>query len=673
MKTLILLLFISATLFAQSIWTELNGPIKNNINYFAHDVICTDNGITYFSENGIKRAFPDLKTYHISKSGDNYLLCADQSLFYSNDRINWGISQSPNVKFNKTLEINGLLYACTQNGILVSEYNGASWSPFALNDNIVDFQILSNSAIFCAVSENSFYYTKDLASTWKTFNLGLSSNKITGIDIFAYYAGENDIMLTSYNGCFFIDSDDLGDSTKAWEQRNNGLTNLEVNCFTSYNEVHRIGTNSGIFYTSDKGLTWKKNSGMDLPIIQLEGTKAITKKGGSYIAPNVLANASYALSGFTNYTAIAVKSSNEVYIGTKGHGIFKSIDGGANFIYLTNGLTDFRIQDIMLDDFNNIYVATPSGVFKSVNDGLNWEAINPLNKNVQCLIKSAQGHELDNFGGGEAAFYLLETNNNWNGGPNSLVGKMYGVAYNPQMNKYIAACDGGIFTSAIDFIAWTKIESFRGRSIAIGKNGEIYVGLNLGTIKRTTDFGSTWENAGWLSSDAIRDLVVDNEGNIYAAHAYGVSKSTNKGDSWSLFVDGFTDPNAVLETECLAINTSGYLFAGTKGVGAYRTTNPVTSLESENEPLPNDFILYQNYPNPFNPSTVIEFALPETGNVSLKVFNSIGEEVAELVNNEMIAGYHSINFDASSLTSGIYFYRITTGNFTQTNKMILLR
>ena len=96
--------------------------------------------------------------------------------------------------------------------------------------------------------------------------------------------------------------------------------------------------------------------------------------------------------------------------------------------------------------------------------------------------------------------------------------------------------------------------------------------------------------------------------------------------------------------------------------------------------LPTEYSLSQNYPNPFNPSTVIEFALPTNGNVSLKVFNSIGEEVAELVNQEMNAGYHSVNFNASTssatatnLSSGIYFYRISAGHFVKTNKMILLR
>ncbi len=89
--------------------------------------------------------------------------------------------------------------------------------------------------------------------------------------------------------------------------------------------------------------------------------------------------------------------------------------------------------------------------------------------------------------------------------------------------------------------------------------------------------------------------------------------------------------------------------------------------------LPNEFSLNQNYPNPFNPSTTISFALPKRADVKLTVYNSIGEKVAELINQNMSAGYHNINFDASSLSSGLYLYRISAGNFVDVKKMLLLK
>lgn len=89
--------------------------------------------------------------------------------------------------------------------------------------------------------------------------------------------------------------------------------------------------------------------------------------------------------------------------------------------------------------------------------------------------------------------------------------------------------------------------------------------------------------------------------------------------------------------------------------------------------IPNKFNLEQNFPNPFNPSTTIKFALPQKSNVTITVYNSIGEEVQVLLNNFMDAGYHQVNFNTSGLASGIYFYTLKAGNFIQTKKMILLK
>ncbi|MDP3147587.1 MAG: GLUG motif-containing protein [Ignavibacteria bacterium] len=100
-------------------------------------------------------------------------------------------------------------------------------------------------------------------------------------------------------------------------------------------------------------------------------------------------------------------------------------------------------------------------------------------------------------------------------------------------------------------------------------------------------------------------------------------------------------------------------------------------IEIEIKNIPNKFELYQGYPNPFNPSTTIKFSLPVDSKVVLEVFNSIGEKVAVLVNQEMTAGYHTVNFSAqggaSSLSSGVYIYRLVTKNFSAEKKIILMK
>lgn len=100
---------------------------------------------------------------------------------------------------------------------------------------------------------------------------------------------------------------------------------------------------------------------------------------------------------------------------------------------------------------------------------------------------------------------------------------------------------------------------------------------------------------------------------------------------------------------------------------------PITTSTEENANAPDTFRLHQNYPNPFNPSTVISFQLPKSSKVTLKVFDILGQEVATPVNGRKSAGSHKIKFDASNLSSGMYIYRISAGDFVQTQKMMLIK
>ncbi|MBT8384053.1 MAG: T9SS type A sorting domain-containing protein, partial [Ignavibacteria bacterium] len=105
--------------------------------------------------------------------------------------------------------------------------------------------------------------------------------------------------------------------------------------------------------------------------------------------------------------------------------------------------------------------------------------------------------------------------------------------------------------------------------------------------------------------------------------------------------------------------------------GVYSSSS-ATPVE-DGSTLPESYSLLQNYPNPFNPSTTIEFTLPAEGNVKLVLFDAVGKEVDVIAANDFSAGNHSINYNASNLPSGVYFYRIESGSFIQSKKMILMK
>jgi hypothetical protein len=107
-------------------------------------------------------------------------------------------------------------------------------------------------------------------------------------------------------------------------------------------------------------------------------------------------------------------------------------------------------------------------------------------------------------------------------------------------------------------------------------------------------------------------------------------------------------------------------------MGAVKVLVP-TGVDDDPSGLPTAFALAQNYPNPFNPVTVIDFALPKSGQVKLEVFNVLGQLVETLVDKSMPAGNHSVDFNASSKPSGVYFYRLTHQFGSQTRKMVILK
>ncbi|MBK8554075.1 MAG: T9SS type A sorting domain-containing protein [Ignavibacteria bacterium] len=131
---------------------------------------------------------------------------------------------------------------------------------------------------------------------------------------------------------------------------------------------------------------------------------------------------------------------------------------------------------------------------------------------------------------------------------------------------------------------------------------------------------------------------------------------------------------AVNHMEFKRVGTNVYGYAVLTNGAILKLVDVVTDVTPVNSFVPTEFSLAQNYPNPFNPSTTINFSIPTSSEVSLKVYDALGKEVASLVNEFKNAGNYSVNFvAASSLTSGVYYYTISAGNFTATKKLMLVK
>jgi hypothetical protein len=199
-----------------------------------------------------------------------------------------------------------------------------------------------------------------------------------------------------------------------------------------------------------------------------------------------------------------------------------------------------------------------------------------------------------------------------------------------------------------------------------------------------------WENCQVYPPTANRfplRLRLRNLGQTAAAEA--VRAEIIPRDSWVTRIVSNNQPfGTILAGDTASHQSPYYVEIDTSGYPGYFTFDVVISsngysywyqqdftvgIEPGEDNIPLYFALYQNYPNPFNPMTTIRFDLPKTSMVLLRIYNITGQEVATLLSASLLPGFHSLDFDASDLASGIYFYRLQAGPFVQTRKMMVLK
>jgi hypothetical protein len=189
-----------------------------------------------------------------------------------------------------------------------------------------------------------------------------------------------------------------------------------------------------------------------------------------------------------------------------------------------------------------------------------------------------------------------------------------------------------------------------GDEIAVRTSKNILAGT--GVVNNGSAIVTVWADDAY-TTDVVEGAV---DGEVLSIVRWSISDGKEHAVAVSSLTDGLTG----------APMTNGLVFTP-NGVAV-----AVTAVEAM-KTVPSDYSLLQNYPNPFNPSTMIKYALPADGMVTLKVYNSLGAEVAALVSGTQASGMHEVSFNASGLSSGIYFYTLRSGAFTKTQRMMLLK
>ena len=437
------------------------------------------------------------------------------------------------------------------------------------------------------------------------------------------------------------------------------------------------------------------------------------------------------VTGAGSYPSISAAGMDLVFIfgGPNGNPtVFRSTNGGVNFTSLGNtGLGGLELYCGWAVDVNTIFVGNGGGVggtggnasfYKTTNGGVSWTLVGSTGgtggffngivfaRTVSPPYSFGVAESDPPSGAGQPYYLSITTDggNTWTvtnppgvsgaqSAQNSVMvidNQFYGFGlYAGSSRVYMTSNGGsswfignlGITGSFVGGFAFSHDKLY---GIATTSNA-------LPSIARTTNGGVTWSvvntNTGITSTQFSAAKWIPYSSVCYIAGALGsggvIAKSTDNGATWTTMttssitnvahmdfypawtVDGLTAFG-------YAIDTSGSVL---------KLVDILTGEENNNGIIPAEYKLEQNYPNPFNPSTTIKFSIPKSSRVTLKVYNTLGKEVASIVDDYRQAGEYSEGFAATSgLTSGIYFYKLTAvpdgrqaGDFLDTKKMMLIK
>jgi hypothetical protein len=426
---------------------------------------------------------------------------------------------------------------------------------------------------------------------------------------------------------------------------------------------------AGVYRSTDNGTTWEAvNNG--LPRNRLDTT------------------------AFRHVFALAVASDGTggtyLFAGVQGSGVFRSTNNGTDWVaantgisrnyYDTTGYSDIAAFAVSPNGLGgtNLFAGAGgdygAGVFLSTDNGARWTSVNnglPTNPYDTTTYRHVG---------------VLEVCPDGRGGTNLFASFWFPDVYGGYGAGVYRSTDNGTSWTALNIgFVNSVIGAFAASPDTAGGTNLFAGGGTFGTsadVLRSTDYGTTWTAAttGLPTDTFVLDLAVTQDGSVgvdlfAGTYGAGVFCSTNNGTSWTEFNAGLTST----KVRFLAVshNAGGGtdLIAGTDENGVWkRPLKGVTSaLQGNIGSIPQGFTLYQNYPNPFNPTTTIHYALPVASRVSLIVFNTLGQQVATLVQGEQGAGVHEVRFDASHLSSGVYLSILRAGDFLESQRLLLLR
>jgi photosystem II stability/assembly factor-like uncharacterized protein len=315
--------------------------------------------------------------------------------------------------------------------------------------------------------------------------------------------------------------------------------------------------------------------------------------------------------------------------------VYKTTNGGANWNFLLSVGSE-KVNNLIFINILNGFLLFHNGlIFHTTNGGVNWSSQSSGTNqalNAGSFVNGSTGWLVGTSG---YIIYTTNTGANWTYQGSGSAANYYGIDYVSGQIVYVCGAGGRIVKSTNMGANWVIQTSNTTENLRCIKFKNPLTGWacgDNGVMRKTADGGVTWGTQNSISTSTL----------------YEVNFPVNTDTGW-------------------ASGGSGKIIKTTNGGGGF------VGLQQIGSSLPENFILCQNYPNPFNPGTQIRFRVPETGFTTLTVCNILGDVIANPVNEELRPGEYKIDFNGSKYSSGIYFYTVTSGRFTDTKKMILTK
>ncbi len=701
----LLLLFSAHSIHAQ--WTASGGPVQGvqvwdmtssgtavfaatNLGAF----VSTNNGQTW---SAINTGLPsDVNLRSIVASGSTLYAGAQTGTAFTstNGGQSWtSVSTGLPASAIRVLFIgSNFLLAGTEAGIFRSTNNGQTWTgTTGLPTGTQTTRLYQFGTALLAATNNGIYASSDNGATWAipaTGGSGIASNSIGSITGGIIQIG-SDLFTHTSNGYYRS-----ANNGQSWTSVSTTGLNATADAITLVGTTPIVGTRGGRTVFTLSGTTWIPASGLpaDGAVLSLlvVGSRVFAGLNGHgiFISENNGSTFRESNQGFPSLAEVTALTTvgdalyaalEGIAVGRNSGGVYASSNNGASWSLLgTSPNTNVLTGLFSLAVRGRVMLAGDGGgVWRSADLGETWARANTgipavvNNDDFKGMVFVGDNHVVAATGNG--FLFSRDAGQSWNvpatGNPTVDARALLVLAN----GRVLGATSNGVFRSADTGRTWTATTLTLSTWSLMAIGNRIFAGLDLGDVRTSTDEGATWTGGRILNvSSTVRALATSGSV-LFAAASEGVFASTNNGSTWT---NASTGLPTITPLAMVATNTA--LFIGgrgssDRGIGVWQ--RPLIQLSTRDivGERPTDFKLDQNYPNPFNPSTIINYQLPIASDVKLVIYDMLGRELQTLVNTRQAAGRYQAQFNAASLSSGVYFYRLSAGTFIETKKMMLVK